>query len=236
MRSSRYPERGGPCSRVQIGLQSFWCALCASLLSCGALAAQAQAPGRPPAVDGTLVDVRAQSLQVQTAGGDTVTVHLPASVRIIEQVPTTLAAVKAGRFIGTTAVQEADGQLHAREIHVFPDSMRGAGEGQHPLGTPNTTMTNGDVESVNDNVMQSALGTSDTRPGLVLRVDYQKSGQSLILVSPGVSVTLMRAGSRTLLKPGANVTVLAQRGAAGRLAADTVIVHAGGGLRAGSGD
>jgi hypothetical protein len=189
--------------------------------------AQVQTPRRPAPVNGVVIGVRGQTLQLQGTDDNAITVDLAANAQIIAQVPATLAAVKQGRFIGTTAVKEADGQLHAREIHVFPESMRGAGEGHYPMGAPNTTMTNGDLESVNGNVEQSALGERDTRPGLVMRVDY-KGGQSLILVPPDVTVTMMRVGNRTLLKPGAHVTVLTARSGGSTPTAGTVIVHMAG--------
>jgi hypothetical protein len=190
-------------------------------LACCALVAMAQpAPRRGgPAINGTVTSLQGQTLQVDTRANGQVTLTLGAQARIIDQEPASLSDVKAGRFIGTTAVQEADGKLHAREIHIFPESMRGAGEGHYPMGQPNTTMTNGNVEAVNGSVTQSASSSGALR----LRISY-KGGQSVVEVPSNVSVTMMQAGDRSLLRPGANVTVLAQPSATG-LVAGAIIVH-----------
>lgn len=198
-----------------------WLALWALPLACGGLAVMAQpAPRRgAPPVMGTVASLEGQTLQVDTRANGRVTLTLAPQVRIIDQEPASLSDVKAGSFIGTTAVQEPDGKLHAREIHIFPESMRGAGEGHYPMGAPNTTMTNGNVEAVTGSVAQSASAGG----ALTLRISY-KGGQSVVEVPPKVSVTMMQAGDRALLQPGANITVLAQPSPTGLVAA-AVIVH-----------
>jgi hypothetical protein len=186
--------------------------------------AAAQAAQTPPArqappIIGTVVALHGQTLQVMTQQDQTpVSVALPAKARIIEQQPGTLADVKSGEFIGTTAVQEADGKLHAREIHIFPESMRGTGEGHYPMAGPNTTMTNGNVEAVTGSVAQA------TAAGTTLNISY-KGGQSTVEVPSNVSVTMMSVEKRSVLKAGANVTVLAQPNASGTLTANLIIVH-----------
>ena len=192
--------------------------------------AAAQGPRTPP-ISGTVVALHGQQLEVDTTEAGPVTVTLAAQPRVIEQLPATLAQVRAGRFIGATAVEQTDGQLQATEIHIFPDSMRGTGEGHYPMGAPNTTMTNGNIESVLGNVTVPAHanaaavgGPAVTAHQLTLRVDY-KGGQSTIEVPRDVTVTMMRAGSRRSLRPGAHVTVIAQPGAGGQLTAGLLIVH-----------
>lgn len=200
-------------------------ALVAGLL-CVALGVAAQStPPRPSLVNGTVVSLQGRMLQIDTAAHGQLAVTLAPQLRVVDQEPGSLADVKAGRFIGTTAVQGKDGRLYAREIHVFPESMRGAGEGHYPMGAPSTTMTNGNVEAVTGSVTQSTGAGADAGAGrLVLRISY-KGGQSRVEVPPNVAVTMMRIGTRALLRPGASVTVVAQPAAAG-LSADTVIVHA----------
>lgn len=190
-------------------------------LACCALAAAAQPAQRRggPPINGTVISLQGQTLQVDTRANGPVTLTLSPQARIIDQEPAALSDVKAGRFIGTTAVQEADGKLHAREIHIFPESMRGAGEGHYPMGPPNTTMTNGNVQAVSGSVAKSASGAGK----LTLLISY-KGGQSRVQVPPNVTVTMMQPGSRALLGAGANVTVLAQPSANG-LVADAIIVH-----------
>ena len=184
-------------------------------------AAQSPPPRQAPPINGTVVSLHGQTLQIQAQEQTQVSVALPAKVRIVDQEPGSLADVKSGQFIGTTAVQEADGKLHAREIHIFPNSMRGTGEGHYPMAGPNTTMTNGNLEAVTGSVAQSAAGAGH---GITLNIAY-KGGHSTVEVPPNVSVTTMSVGSRSLLKPGANVTVLSRPNASGTLTAGAVIVH-----------
>jgi len=198
-----------------------WLAALSGCLICCTLVAMAQpAPRRgAPTINGTVVSLQGQTLQVDTRANGPVTLTLTAQANIIDQEPATLSDVKAGRFIGTTAVQASDGKLHAREIHIFPESMRGAGEGHYPMGPPNTTMTNGNVQAVSGSVAKAASGAGK----LALLISY-KGGQSRIEVPPNVTVTMMQTGTRALLTPGANVTVLAQPSPNG-LKAGAIIVH-----------
>ncbi|MGH8143558.1 MAG: hypothetical protein ACREU2_13705 [Steroidobacteraceae bacterium] len=211
--------RNGPAAGLALALLPAMLAM--ALTGAGvssARAAQSPPPRQAPPINGSVVALHGQTLQIMAQEQTQVSVTLPPKVRIVDQEPGTLADVKSGEFIGTTAVQEADGKLHAREIHIFPESMRGTGEGHYPMAGPNTTMTNGNVESVTGSVAQSA-GT-----GTMLSISY-KGGQSMVEVPSNVSVTMMRVGKRSLLKPGANITVLSRPNASGTLTAALVIVH-----------
>jgi len=191
------------------------------LLLSAAPMVHAQPPRMPPPINGTVVALHGDELQLTTVEHGRVEVSLTPEARIIDQVPASLTEVKAGRFIGTTAVEGADGQLVAREIHIFPESMRGVGEGHYPMGPPDTTMTNGNVESVAGHVGVSTRGGQ----AMTLQVEY-KGGQSTIRVPRHVTVTMMRPGTRALLRTGAHVTAFAQTGAGHTLSAGMLIVHA----------
>lgn len=205
--------------------RTLWLLSLGCCLTCCALVATAQpAPRRGgPTINGTVISLQGQTLQVDTRANGPVTLTLGPQASIIDQKPAALSDVKAGRFIGTTAVQAADGKLHAREIHIFPESMRGAGEGHYPMGPPNTTMTNGNIKAVSGSVAKAASGSGK----LALLISY-KGGQSRVEVPANVTVTMMQAGTRALLMPGANVTVLAQPSPNG-LTAGAIIVHGGAG-------
>ena len=45
--------------------------------------------------------------------------------------PADLGAIKPGRFVGVTSVEQG-GKRVAREVHVFAESLRGRGEGHYP--------------------------------------------------------------------------------------------------------
>ena len=56
-----------------------------------------------------------------------------------------LTDIRQGDFVGSAAMAGPDGKLVAREVHVFPEAQRGAGEGHRPWDEPGSTMTNAAV-------------------------------------------------------------------------------------------
>ena len=110
----------------------------------------------------------ADRLEVQTEEGR-VTVVLPPNIRITAVADRKLESIKAGDFIGTAAVPGTDGRLHAQEILVFPEALRGAGEGHRPWDlTPDSTMTNATVD-----------GVADAPAGRALHVRYPGGEQTI---------------------------------------------------------
>ena len=60
-----------------------------------------------------------------------------------------LADIKPGSFVGIAAMPQSDGAQRALEVLIFPDAMRGTGEGHYPWDLqPKSTMTNASVEQV----------------------------------------------------------------------------------------
>jgi hypothetical protein len=117
--------------------------------------------------------LRVKKLTVKTQSGEELSLTLPADITVVRSRPATIADIKAGQFIGCTAVEGPDGKLRAREINILPESMRGVGEGHYPWGgAPKTTMTNGTIEHV--------AGITD---GNVIKVSY-KGGQTGFPASP----------------------------------------------------
>jgi hypothetical protein len=90
--------------------------------------AQDQAPTKMVHTDATVEKLEGEKLTVKTEAGEELTLTLP-DMSIVRSRPATVADVKAGQFIGCTAVEGLDGKLRAREIHVLPESLRGTGEG-----------------------------------------------------------------------------------------------------------
>lgn len=174
-----------------------------ALVAATALAQSAPPRGAPrgPRVTGTVMAMHGHRLMVKTLNG-TVAVMVMPKTRIVERTPASLSDVTSGKFIGTTAVQKADGKLYSTEIHIFPNSMRGAGEGHYPMGPPKTTMTNGNVQSVAGSVQAGANPET-------LSIAY-KGGVSQVVVGPHVPVTMFHVGTPAMLRPGTHVTVLAR--------------------------
>src|SRR2546428_12932395 len=102
-----------------------------------------------------------------------------------------LADVASGKFIGTTTVGERDGALVAEEVHIFPENMRGTGEGHYDWDLrPDSKMTNANVADVVK--MAGDRGMS---------VKY-KGGEKKILGTPKTAVGSYTPSDPTELKPG----------------------------------
>lgn len=189
------------------------------------------APARDEHVRGEVASASGDTLSVKTKAGQTVEVKLAPDVKVSKAEKTDLGSVEKGTFIGTTAVPQADGSLRAIEVHVFPEAMRGTGEGHRPwdLGAK-STMTNATVA----NVKKSGGGTGSTMTnatvqgkqksggGQTLALEY-KGGKKTVLVPAGTPVVKLEPGDRSLLAPGAHVFVIAGREQDGSLVAKRIV-------------
>ena len=182
----------------------------ALVLAVSGAAAAAQSAAR---IRGTVVSLDGTALHLKDTAGADLTVALSPSFAVVALVPAKLSDVTPGSFIGAAAETEADGRLVAREVHIFPESMRGAGEGHRAFDLgPRSTMTNGTV----GNEVKGA--SADT-----LTVAY-KGGERTIVVPSGAPVVTFAPGDRALLIPGAHVIVQARKTDGGTLTADRVTV------------
>lgn len=165
-------------------------------------------------VRGTIASIDGQSLVV-TGRSSSVPVALAANLVVNAVSEIKLADIKPGSFIGTAAVPEPDGSLRALEVHVFPESMRGTGEGNRPWDFgPQSSMTNGTV------------GRIEGADGRKLTVEYP-GGAKTVTVPDDVPVVAYEMASRDLLRPGASVVVIATKAEDGAMHADRVIVATG---------
>ena len=164
----------------------------------------------PARVSGTIEAFDGKMLTVKPADGADVTIAVPATAKVGAVTDKTLADIKAGDYVGSAAVEGADGKLHAQEVHIFPDSMRGTGEGHRPMSGPKQTMTNATVAVV-----------ASAPTGQVLQMRYN-GGEQSIEVDPGTRIVLLIPGDRSLLKPGAAVSVFVAKGADGSLTARAI--------------
>jgi len=182
---------------------------------------QAQAPqGKPVTIRGKIAAVEKGALKVTTAAGD-VMVKFPDNVRIGGVEAAKLSDIGAGSYVGATAVKQTDGTLKALEVHIFPESSRGTGEGHRPWDLqPGSTMTNANVEKVEQVPVEKAQGQ-------LLTLKY-KDGEQKILVPPGTPIVKNVAGDPSLLKPGVGVYIAAVRGEDGTLTATRITAGVGG--------
>ena len=98
-------------------------------------ASSAFAQNAPVAVRATIEGVAADgtSLNVRTRAGEERAVHLNAKTRFVLVVPAAIADVKPGAYIGVAALPGEGDELRAMEVHIFPEAMRGTGEGFRPF-------------------------------------------------------------------------------------------------------
>jgi hypothetical protein len=160
----------------------------------------------------TITSVDGNTVNLTTRAGDKVAATLAPNATVTEIAPTQLADIKPGSFIGTAALPQPDGTQRALEVHVFPESMRGAGEGFRPFDLqPQSTMTNGTVGSVKGNTDRT------------LTVDY-KGGEQTIVVPPNTPIVTFEPGSRAMLVANAHVIVMGTRAADGTVTAMRISV------------
>jgi hypothetical protein len=158
------------------------------------LLAVAQQPPTPTRVRGTIEKVEGDVLSVKSRSGEDVKLHMTADARVVGIIKISLADIKLGSFIGTTTVPGPDGRQNAVEVHVFPEDMRGTGEGSRPYDLrPNSTMTNATVaETVAGNDGQNLL------------IKY-RDGEKKVVVGPDTPGVTYVAADRSDLKPGAKI-------------------------------
>jgi Domain of unknown function (DUF5666) len=153
------------------------------------------------------------NLAVRTRGGEERTIRLNSKTRFILVVPATLADVKPGAFIGVAALPGEGSELKAMEVHIFPEAMRGTGEGFRPFDLgPGSSMTNGNISA-----------RVDATSGPKLTVSY-KGGEQTIVVDPKTPIVGFEPGAANDLKPGAAIIARGARQDDGSIDAAAVLV------------
>ena len=153
-------------------------------------------------VRGAIEKLDGSTLYVKTRDGEDIKIALPEKPVFTAIVPATLADLKPGAFVGSGAMPGPNGSLTAIEVHIFPESMRGTGEGHRPMEGGNT-MTNANLET--------SVAAVD---GQMLTLKY-KDGEKKILVTPRTAIVAYASGDRAELKPGIKVVITAQKQADG---------------------
>jgi hypothetical protein len=157
-------------------------------------------------------------------------VALAPPVHVYSRGPANLSRVTEGSFVGVTSVPQPDGTQRATEIHIFPEELRGTGEGSYLMGQQGAggnggRMSNGTVGAsrmTNGATSRMTNGAVRGQAGGTLTVNYS-GGSQTIVVPPGVTVTAL-APTPTKLAAGANVVVLAAKQPDGTLRASRVML------------
>lgn len=180
-------------------------------------------------VRGTVKDMSDSVLTLSSSTGD-VRIAVMQPLKIYSSEPGDLSRVTDRAFVGVTSVPQPDGSQRATEIHVFPEELRGLGEGSRPMaaeaGGSRSTMTNGNVSSsrMTNGAARMTNGTSHGAAGGTITVDY-KGGSQTITVPSNVPVTVI-APSSTRLTAGTSVVVPIKKRSNGALNASMVLLAA----------
>jgi hypothetical protein len=183
-------------------------------------------------VRGDIVSWDGTTLVVRPAEMDQIHVKLAADTRVMAVSQADVSAIASGAFVGVTAVPQPDGTLSAREVHIFPESMRGTGEGHRPMASQSgATMTNATVAGVAQAPGTGAPTMTNATVDAVVKEEQARrlslrynGGEKVVILEPRVPVVLLEPGDRSLLVAGAHVSFNVTQQDDGSLVADRITV------------
>jgi hypothetical protein len=162
-------------------------------------------------IRGTIDRIEGPVYVIKSRDGTELKLTLTDNPLFVAIAPATMADIKPGMFVGSAGMMQPDGTQKAIEVHIFPESMRGTGEGHYDWDLkPASKMTNGNVE-------QSVAGVD----GPVLSVKY-KDGEKKLMVTPETVVVTYVPGNKDEVKPGTKVFVAAKKQADGTFQAPRI--------------
>ena len=160
----------------------------------------------PVRIRGTIERIDGATSVIKARDGAELKVTVVDNPQIAGIIKASLSDIKQNSFVGVTAMPQPDGSLNAVEVHIFPESMRGTGEGHYPWDLqPQSTMTNSNVEQV-----VSAVD------GRTLPLKY-KDGEKKITVPANAPIVTYVPGDKSDIRPGAKVFIVAAKQADGTL-------------------
>jgi predicted SpoU family rRNA methylase len=149
-------------------------------------------------VRGAIESIDGSTYVIKARDGADLKVAQTDKAQIAAVVKASLTDIKQGLFVGVTAMPQADGSLRAVEVHIFPEAMRGTGEGHYSWDLqPKSTMTNANVDQVVTAV-----------DGQTLTLKY-KDGEKKIFVAADTPIVAYVRGDNNDLKLGAKVFIAA---------------------------
>jgi len=162
-------------------------------------------------VQGTVESLDSKVLHLRGPKGREVSVALDSETAVFIRQPSSLDAIKVGDYVASAAVKGADGKLRSKELRIFPEALRGLGEGQRPMKAADTLMTNASVSKV-----------VAAPEGRVVKVEY-KGGTAELIVGPEVPITALVAADMGALKSGAKVFILGTKAQDGTVQAKRIL-------------
>jgi hypothetical protein len=151
-------------------------------------------------VRGTIDRVEGPVYIVKSRDGNELKVSLADNGGVTAVVRASLSDIKKGSFVGVASMPQADGGQRALEVLIFPEAMRGVGEGHYPWDLrPQSMMTNGNVDQTVTDVN-----------GQTLTLKY-KDGEKKVTVPPDTPIVAFAPGDKGDLKSGVKIFIVAAK-------------------------
>ena len=195
-------------------MKRFEAVLLAAAVALVSAAAEAQAPAPSVTrVRGTITAIDGNLLSVKSREGKDLKIELAPNAAFGYMKQLSIADVKPGTALGTSAVTGPDGKIVALELHLFPAGRPVPNEGHRPWDLePNSTMTNGTVTAM-----------VEAGNGRELTLSY-KDGTQRVVVPANIPIVAAQNGDRSLLVVGQYAFIAVTEGADGKLTATRVQV------------
>ena len=175
------------------------------------VAASAQSP--TTRIRGEVEKAESDTLIVKTVDGASAKVALASGYSVGGVIKATAADIKKGGFIGVGARPQPDGSLLAVQVFIFPEAMRGTGEGHRPWSVlPESTMTNATVAETVSRI--DGANVMLTYPG----------GEQRVAITPDANIIMAAPAQASELVAGAQVAMTATKQADGSFTASRVTI------------
>ena len=161
-----------------------------------ALGAIALAQAQTVRVRGTIDGIDGQMMNVTLRDGAKLAIKIADNATVAGIVKASMSDIKSGTYVGVAGMPLEDGSQRALEVLIFPEAMRGTGEGFGPWDLrPSSTMTNAAVAEV---VVKPDAHT--------MTLKY-KDGEKTIVVPPDAPIVTYVPGDKSDLKAGAKIFI-----------------------------
>lgn len=192
-----------------------WLALAGLVVALPALAQPVpRVRGKVLSFDGKLLILQPDGT---TADADWLRVAVRPDTRYVVTGPSRMKDIKSGEFAGAAVTAGADGKLLAQEVHVYPNPLRGSGEGRFADAKPGRVMINGTVATAEDGVLTLRYrgaglknGVCEGRMPVPIKPD-SCAGDATIAVAPSAPVTRLSMADPKAVTPGAMAVVSVAR-------------------------
>ncbi len=164
-------------------------------------------------IRGEIERVEGDGVVVRTMEGNSARVALTPGYSVGGVVKATIADIRKGGYIGVGARPQPDGSLLAVQVFIFPEAMRGTGEGHRPWGVlPDTTMTNATVAE-----------TVSRIDGANLVLSYP-GGEQRVTITPEANIIMAAPAQASELVAGAQVAMTAMKQGDGGFSASRITI------------